>query len=157
MTLIVKKPESEYNMLDWWKKVVLENYANFTGRARRSEYWYFALLNLIVAVPMIILFVAFAESGGSSDVISTIFMFLLVGMALLLFIPGLAVSVRRLHDTGKSGWWYLIGVIPIISYVGSIVLLVFYCMDSEPGSNKWGPNPKLPLSHEIDEIGKEQF
>ncbi|MEZ4858319.1 MAG: DUF805 domain-containing protein [Flavobacteriaceae bacterium] len=157
MSLIVKKPESQNNMIDWWKKVVLENYANFSGRARRSEYWYFSLLNIIIAVPLIILFITFSESGGNSDIISTIFMFLLIAMVLLLLIPGLAVSVRRLHDTGKSGWWYLIGVIPIVSYVGNIVLLVFYCMDSEPGSNKWGPNPKMPHEDEIDQIGQNQL
>ncbi len=157
MTLIIKKLESEYNMLDWWKKVVFENYANFSGRARRSEYWYFTLFNIIIFVPLVILFVVFADSGGNSEAISLIFMIFFIIAALALFIPSIAVAVRRLHDTGKSGWWYLIGVIPIVSYVGSIVLLVFYCMDSEPGSNKWGLNPKLPTSDEIDEIGKEQF
>lgn len=157
MTLIIKKLESEYNILDWWKKVVFENYANFSGRARRSEYWYFTLFNIIIFVPLVILFVVFADSGGNSEAISLIFMIFFIIAALALFIPSIAVAVRRLHDTGKSGWWYLIGVIPIVSYVGSIVLLVFYCMDSEPDSNKWGLNPKLPTSDEIDEIGKEQF
>ena len=157
MSLIIKKPESEYNMIDWWKKVVFENYANFSGRARRSEYWYFTLFNIIIFVPLVILFVVFAESGGNSEAISLIFMLFFIVVALALLIPSIAVAVRRLHDTGKSGWWYILGVIPVVSYVGGIVLLVFYCMDGEPNSNKWGPNPKLAISNEIDEIGKEQF
>ena len=104
---------------------------------------------------MVILFVALAEAGSSSDIalgLLTIFIFII---ALAMLLPIVAVAVRRLHDTGKSGWWYLIGVIPLVSYVGSIVLLVFYCTDSDPGSNKWGPNPKLGAANEIDEIGKE--
>ena len=144
-------------MIDWWKKVVFENYANFSGRARRSEYWYFTLFNIIIFVPLVILFVVFAESGGNSEAISLIFMLFFIVVALALLIPSIAVAVRRLHDTGKSGWWYILGVIPVVSYVGGIVLLVFYCMDGEPNSNKWGPNPKLAISNEIDEIGKEQF
>lgn len=70
---------------------------------------------------------------------------MMIGLGLLgilvlgIIIPSLAVIVRRLHDTGKSGWWYLISFIPF----GSIVLLIFFCLDSEPGTNKWGPNPKM--------------
>lgn len=155
MSHIIKKQEEDYNMIDWWKKVVFDNYANFYGRARRSEYWYFTLFNIILAVPLVILFVALAEAGGGSEFtvgLLSIFVFII---ALAMLLPSVAVAVRRLHDTGKSGWWYIIGVIPLVSYVGSIVLLVFYCTDSDPGSNKWGPNPKLGAANEIDEIGKE--
>lgn len=146
------KLEENYNMLDWWKKVVFDNYANFEGRARRSEYWYFGLMNLLLLiVPIIIMFTGI-ESGGTLYYIGLV---LVVLAGLVLFIPSLAVAVRRLHDTGKSGWWYLIGVIPIVSYIGGIVLLVFYCSDSQAGSNKWGPNPKEGHFDEINEIGTE--
>lgn len=156
MSIIIKKQESDFTMIDWWKKAIFDNYANFTGRARRSEYWYFYLFNIIIMVPLLIAFVAFADEGGGLEPISLIALILLIIVGLLLFIPSLAVAVRRLHDTGKSGWWYLIGVIPIVSYIGSIVLLVFYCMDSEPFTNKWGPNPKMPHHDEIDQIGQNQ-
>ena len=96
-----------------------------------------------------------SDSGGTSEIVSLIFVALLGLIVLALFIPSIAVAVRRLHDTGRSGWWYIIGMIPVVSYVGSIVLLVFYCTDSQPGRNKWGPNPKKPEHNEIDQIGTE--
>ena len=98
-------------------KSVFSNYANFSGRARRSEYWYFALFSFIISlIPIVNLIVG-----------------------LISIIPGIAVSVRRLHDIGKSGWWLLLGFIPI---VGFIVLLIWDCTDSQPGENQWGANPK---------------
>lgn len=156
MSIIIKKQESDFHMIDWWKKAVFENYTNFTGRARRSEYWYFNLFNFLIIVPLFVVFIAFTESGGGLDYISIIALVAIFIVGILLIIPSLAVTVRRLHDTGKSGWWYLIGVIPLVSYIGSIVLLVFYCMDSEPHTNKWGPNPKMPNRDEIDQIGQHQ-
>ncbi|MAO07709.1 MAG: hypothetical protein CL596_03255 [Alteromonas sp.] len=142
-------------MFDWWKRAFIDNYAKFDGRARRSEYWYFTLFNIIITVPLITLFVVLSDSGGTSEIVSLIFVALLGLIVLALFIPSIAVAVRRLHDTGRSGWWYIIGMIPVVSYVGSIVLLVFYCTDSQPGRNKWGPNPKKPEHNEIDQIGTE--
>ncbi len=149
------KLEADYNMLDWWKKVMFDNYANFEGRARRSEYWYFGLMNLLILIiPVIIMFTGIGAGGGEGPLF-----FIgagVLGLAgLALFLPSLAVAVRRLHDTGKSGWWYLIGVIPIVSYIGGIVLLVFYCTDSQAGSNKWGHNPKEGWYNEINKIGTE--
>ncbi|WP_243398301.1 DUF805 domain-containing protein [Deinococcus koreensis] len=79
------------------------------------------------------------ESAAIPSGIGLISLILAVLYALAVFVPSLAVTVRRLHDTGKSGWWYLIGLIPL---VGGLVLLVFTVLDSEPGSNRWGPNPK---------------
>ena len=141
-------------MIDWYKKVVLENYANFTGRARRSEYWYFVLCNFIITmvlyIPMII------SIGINKDSDSPGFLFYLAYALLMIynlavFIPSLAVTVRRLHDVGKSGWFYLIGLIPL---VGPIILLVWFATDGQPGTNQWGVNPKEE-SNFIDEIGKE--
>jgi uncharacterized membrane protein YhaH (DUF805 family) len=107
---------------------VLKNYAGFSGRARRTEYWMFALFNFIIT--------AVLDLIGMAVKLGT-YLGLIYG--LLVLIPGLAVGVRRLHDTGRSGWWLLIAIIPII---GAIILIVFMVMDSEPGDNKYGPNPK---------------
>jgi uncharacterized membrane protein YhaH (DUF805 family) len=105
---------------------VLNNYATFSGRARRSEYWWWTLLYLIALVVASVL----DRAIGQTSIIS-----LLVVLALLL--PTLAVCVRRLHDTGRSGWWYFISFIPLIG----LVLIVFLVQDSTP-DNKYGPNPK---------------
>ena len=131
------KDESQYNMVDWWKKVFIENYANFEGRARRSEYWYYVLFNFIIVFGTMIL-------GGLLALIihpATFFIFyiLLVLASIANFIPNLAVIVRRLHDTGKSGWYYLIGIIPL---VGPILLLVALATEGDRGTNEYGSDPK---------------
>jgi uncharacterized membrane protein YhaH (DUF805 family) len=110
---------------------VLSQYATFSGRARRSEYWWFVLASVIASVVASIVDTALGVSILS----------LLLSLGLL--IPSLALGVRRLHDIGKSGWWILIGLIPL---VGVIVLIVFACQDSEPGTNQWGPSPKYGAS-----------
>ncbi len=112
---------------------VLKKYAVFSGRARRKEYWMFVLFNAIFSLvasllDMVLFFMPFSGFGP-----------LWVVYTIALFIPGLAVSIRRLHDVGKSGWYYFIILIPI---GGPIWLLVLLCTDSQPGGNKYGPNPK---------------
>ena len=115
--------------LEVWKK-----YAVFNGRSRRKEYWYFVLFNLIVGMAL-----------GLVDSMTGMYNYeaglgLLSGVySLAVIIPGIAVGVRRLHDTGRSGWWLLIGLIP---FIGAIVLIVFCVQDSQPGENGYGPNPK---------------
>ena len=106
---------------------VLSNYAGFSGRARRSEYWWFSLFGFLVGL------VAAVLDGA----LSLGFLYPLAVLALLL--PSLAVGVRRLHDTGRSGWWMLLGLVPL---VGAIVLLVFFVQDSDAGTNAHGPSPK---------------
>ena len=106
---------------------VLKKYAVFSGRAGRQEYWMFFLYNLIFAIVAFIL----------DKTISIGYFGALYGFAV--FIPSLAVSVRRLHDTGRSGWWLLIDFVP---FVGGIILIVFLVLDSQPGDNQYGPNPK---------------
>lgn len=144
-----KKDESHYNMIDWWKKVVFENYANFQGRARRSEYWYFVLANflltILILLPSLILFGGFSENdfGG-------IFLLPITFYFLLMLLPTVAVSVRRLHDTGKSGWLYLLTIIPIVNAVGGIILLVFYFLESDTFTNEYGPNPKGTVIDDSD-------
>ncbi|MBL9175504.1 MAG: DUF805 domain-containing protein [Verrucomicrobiales bacterium] len=122
-----------------WYLSVWKQYATFSGRARRREYWMFTLFNFIAAVLLVI---ADAAIGGTGTGGGTGWLTGIYGLAAL--IPGLAVTIRRLHDTGRSGWWILISFVPLI---GGIILLVFLVGDSESGDNAYGPNPKaLPLA-----------
>lgn len=115
------------NAVNWYLSV-LKNYVGFSGRARRQEFWMFALFNLIIAG---VLFGIGAAIGSQ---------FLYGIYALAVFLPGLAVGFRRLHDTGRSAWWLLIALVP---FFGSIALLVFTILEGEAGENKYGQNPKL--------------
>ena len=118
-------------LVGYWKQVVLERYAQFTGRARRAEYWWFTLATVIVAV-------VFAVLGS----ISSIFNILYLIYILAVLVPSIAVGIRRLHDTDKSGWFLLIGLIP---FVGGIILLVLFCIDSTHGTNQYGTSEKYPV------------
>jgi uncharacterized membrane protein YhaH (DUF805 family) len=118
-----------------WYLLVLKKYAVFMGRARRKEYWMFALFNVIFAIC----------AGIIDNLVGTVIHPLPYGLFYLLYVlaillPGLGVSVRRLHDLGKSGWFMFIALIPI---VGGIWLLVLLCLAGTPGENQYGPNPKL--------------
>jgi uncharacterized membrane protein YhaH (DUF805 family) len=109
-----------------WYLEVLKKYAVFEGRAPRREYWWYTLFSTIVVV------VLFALGR-----VSVVFTVLAAVYALATFVPTIAVACRRLHDTNKSGWLQLIGIIPF----GGLVLIVLYCLGSDPGSNRHGPNP----------------
>lgn len=123
--------------MDWYLKV-LKQYADFSGRARRKEYWYFFLFNLLIAFALGVI------DGVTGSFSQQLGMGLLGGIySLFVLIPGLAVSVRRLHDTGRSGWWLLISLVPLI---GAIVLLVFLVSDSKPEENEYGASPKMALA-----------
>jgi uncharacterized membrane protein YhaH (DUF805 family) len=118
-------------MVNAFKLVVLERYAQFDGRAGRAEYWWFFLANLLISVALNVL-------GRAADLF--VFVGWLVSLALL--VPALAVAVRRLHDTSRSGWWLLIVLVP---FVGWIVLIVFLASEGTPGSNEYGvtaPGPE---------------
>jgi uncharacterized membrane protein YhaH (DUF805 family) len=141
----MEKAEADYNMFDWWKKVVLKNYANFTGRARRAEYWYFVLTNLIVILPFYLVGIAGITSDAQALSMLGIGVYGIV--ALGTFIPGLAVAVRRLHDLNKSGWNYFFVLIPL---VGPIILLVWFCTEGTRGDNNYGHDPKGIHSPEFD-------
>jgi len=114
--------------MDWYL-AVLKKYAVFNGRARRKEYWMFFLFNLIFSFIL----------GFVDGFLGTVFIGTIYGLVVL--IPGIAVTVRRLHDIGRTGWWVLIGLIPLI---GLIVLIIFAATDGNEGSNEYGPNPKEP-------------
>ena len=113
---------------------VLKKYAVFSGRARRKEYWFYVLWYLIISIGLAIVDNIIGTYSAKAGI------GLLGGIyALALLIPGISVTVRRLHDTGRPGWWLLIILIPLI---GAIVLLVFMLLDSQPGDNEYGPSPK---------------
>ncbi len=128
------------NIIDWYLKVIRDNYANFSGRARRSEYWYFTLSNILI-----IMFLALLT------LIADALSFLMIIYAIAIIIPSMAVAVRRLHDTGKSGWLLLLSLVPF----GSLILLVFYCIEGNNGPNQYGHDPKNPYN-EFDDIGAKE-
>ncbi|ANQ51880.2 DUF805 domain-containing protein [Flammeovirga sp. MY04] len=111
-----------------------KNYANFSGRARRSEYWFFLLFNVIA------IFALMALDAFIINVLEVGFSPFYIIYAFASFIPTIALIVRRLHDVGKSGWFYFVGLIPLI---GPIWLIVLFCTDGEYGNNQYGENPKL--------------
>lgn len=113
-------------------RTCLTKYADFSGRARRSEFWYFFLFNVVVSlVANVVDNILGTDLGGGTGILGGL-------AALALVVPYLAVAVRRLHDTSRSGWLILIGLIPL---VGWIILIVWYAQDSH-GDNEHGPSPK---------------
>jgi uncharacterized membrane protein YhaH (DUF805 family) len=163
----------------WYKKVVFENYANFNGRARRSEYWYFILFNILFSTVTKIIdnLLGFEFGSSNSGILNTIY-------GLVVFIPGLAVSVRRLHDIGKSGWLLLIAYsiiifLAVLLVIGGITsfanssfsswmfiplllvlaiaiwLLVLFCTEGDDFTNKYGKDPKDIFADDIDDIGTD--
>ncbi len=119
--------------MDWYVKA-LKQYTDFNGRAGRKEYWMFALFNFIFVIAAMVIDNVIGTTIG--ELPYGVFYFL---YALAVFLPSLAVLIRRLHDVGKSGWFFFITLIPLI---GSIWLLVLLCTDGVAGDNQYGPNPK---------------
>ncbi|NCA70490.1 MAG: DUF805 domain-containing protein [Sphingobacteriia bacterium] len=119
--------------MHWYLKA-LKQYATFQGRARRREFWTFTLINVVIIIALSILDMALGtvEPQSGLGMLSAIFI-------LAILLPSLGVQIRRLHDINKSGWWVLIGLVPM---VGSLVLLVFSLIDSWPTQNQYGPSPK---------------
>jgi uncharacterized membrane protein YhaH (DUF805 family) len=118
-----------------WFILAWQRATDFSGRSRRKEYWYFQLFNAMIVVFLALLAIAFSDQGKPA----MIPFYPMFTYCLVLSVPALAVTVRRLHDIGKSGWWYFISFVPII---GGIVLFVFTLLDSEPYANQWGLDPK---------------
>ena len=148
----MKKQEKDYNIFDWWKKVVLENYANFKGRARRKEYWSFQLVNLLILIIPYGIVLATVISGEQPGLMIGLLSFVVIAFALGTLIPSLAVIVRRLHDRDRSGWFYFISFIPLIG--GFWILYEFFSVGSI-GKNNYGNDPKIP-HNELSEIGVPQ-
>ena len=134
-----------FNLITAYKSM-FKKYAKFDGRSRRSEYWWASLMNyIIVMVAYMIMFIPMMAAGISGNVSGgTAAIMIIMGVVLVLYafaiiVPSIALTVRRLHDTGRSGWFVLLSLIP---YIGGIILFVFTVLDSTPGPNQYGPNPK---------------
>lgn len=113
--------------MEWYKEVVLRKYAQFDGRAHRTEYWNFFLFNVLIYLGISVVEALVGLGGLVSG---------LYGLAVL--VPGIAAAVRRLHDTGRAGWWVLLALVPL---VGAIALLVLLAQEGEPGANAYGEGP----------------
>lgn len=130
--------------MNWYLKVLKDHYLDFSSRARRKEFWMFNLINIIISWSLSLLDLAIG---------TTIFTLFSTIYTVLVIIPNIAVSIRRLHDTGRSGWFYLLILIPII---GWIWLIILFCMEGESKTNKWGKNPKgIGNDDAINQIGTE--
>ena len=138
------------SLLTYWGESFTKHYADFSGRARRSEYWGTVLFNGLIQAGLSIILsivatILFSSIEINGEVTFSPLFFLLPDIPIYIYglvwlLPGLAVAVRRLHDIGKSGWNVLWGLLPII---GWIMLIYWYCQDSQLGENKWGANPKF--------------
>lgn len=118
--------------MEWYLKVVRDNYANFNGRARRKEYWMFTLVNVIIAIILAVIDQAAGLTvGAGNGIIGSIY-------SLIVLIPGIAAAVRRLHDTGKSGWNYLW----VLTCIGAFYVLYLLIIEGDHGQNEYGPDPK---------------
>jgi uncharacterized membrane protein YhaH (DUF805 family) len=117
--------------MNWFVDVV-KKYAVFNGRARRKEYWMYTLIYMVIAIVLSVVDLAVLGTN-----------ILVPILTVALFLPSLGVTIRRLHDTDRSGWWVFISIVPL---VGLIVMLVFLCADSKD-ANKYGPNPKFAPAH----------
>ena len=122
------------------RNALMNNYVNFNGRASRSEYWWFVLFTTIVSFIATALDIA----NGLTDLGFGLSMI----VSLAIFLPSLGLIVRRLHDLGKSGWWVLLAIIPIVNFIGIFVILVFMVMEGEEHSNQYGEVPTNTLEHD---------
>ena len=127
----------EKSSLEYFKDVLTNHYADFNGRARRAEYWHFVLWQVIIMVAALVVSGILGAVIGETGALLGMGVYYLAALAF--FIPSLAAVIRRLHDTNRSGWWYLIALVPV---VGAIVLLVFLASEGTRGTNNYGPDPK---------------
>lgn len=119
--------------MDWYLKA-LKSYTKFDGRSQRMEYWYFFLVNIVILVILYFIdsMTGMVNAASGYGILSGVY-------ALAVLLPGIAVAVRRFHDTNRTGWWVLVALIPLI---GGLILICFMVLDSDPETNKYGPNPK---------------
>ncbi len=136
-------PRSSNNPFYWYARC-FRRFADFGGRSRRKEYWWFALINMLATLVLTVVGVVLADYPG--DPVTSVPFYLYVAVVL---VPSLAVSVRRLHDTGRSGLWVLLQAIP---YVGPVVVFVFLVMDGDAGPNQYGPDPKAPAPVDLGDL-----
>ena len=136
------RPAHMMGFSDAVQNVLMNNYANLDGRASRSEYWWFVLFNFIVNIVTFVIDLTL----GSMITYDMGYVGLIAFLALLL--PTVSVSVRRLHDIGKSGWWILLAIIPIVNFIGIFVILVFTLMEGEKQPNQYGKVPTNTIEHD---------
>ena len=120
------KAEEQFNMLDWFVKC-LKNYVTFDGRARRKEFWFFMLVSFILGIIVQIIDAIL----GTDKILNGV-------LNLALFLPSLAVGARRLHDTGRSGWWQLL----VLTIISIIPLIIWWASNTKPENNQWGQPAK---------------
>ncbi|CRL59868.1 DUF805 domain-containing protein [Proteus mirabilis] len=126
--------------MNWYLEVIKNNYANFSGRARRKEYWMFTLVNtIIITVLYAILMSSIDMNTGEMSSLGSIVGIIIGIYSLAIIVPSLAVTIRRFHDQDKSGWMFLLAFIPA---VGGLIVFVFMCLEGTKGDNRFGPDPK---------------
>lgn len=126
--------------MNWYLEVIKNNYANFSGRARRKEYWMFTLVNtIIITVLYAIVISSIDMNTGEMSGLGSIVGIILGIYSLAIIVPSLAVTIRRFHDQDKSGWMFLLAFIPA---VGGLIVFVFMCLEGTKGDNRFGPDPK---------------
>ncbi|MDC8005705.1 DUF805 domain-containing protein [Aureisphaera galaxeae] len=151
-----RKKEVDYTIFDWWFRAFYDNYDLFKGRARRKEFWSFFLINSASIILLLAITGLLTYLENDATYIVGVFLILLMGFsAIVLLLPFITVSVRRLHDTGKSGWWTVLFFIPYVNFAGLILLLFFWANEGEKGPNQYGVDPKDISDSEIDQIGTE--
>lgn len=123
--------------IDYWKSVVMENYANFNGRARRKEYWWFTVVNWGILVGLVIFAAILGAVIGNAGAVIGILHYVVFSLAM--FVPSLAAGIRRLHDTDKD-WYYIF--VALVPFIGGLILLFFMLSEGTAGPNRFGPNPK---------------
>jgi uncharacterized membrane protein YhaH (DUF805 family) len=137
--------------MEWYLKVVRDNFANFEGRARRQEYWMFVLFNFLIILGIGIGVGILAAVFGPLGILG-IFIYIIYSLGVL--IPNFAVIVRRLHDTGNSGWMIFISLVP---FIGGIWLFVLMCTEGQVGPNEYGPDPKADYPEDVNNIGTKSY
>ena len=128
-------------MKKYYLNIITKQFADFKGRARRKEYWMYSLFQVLIGFSLylisFIFFTNILDYSNEKGLYSSLLLFVIFLM--LHFIPNIAITVRRLHDTGKSGWWYLLSLIP---YIGPFILFILLVLESSEEENQWGVNPK---------------
>jgi uncharacterized membrane protein YhaH (DUF805 family) len=122
-----------------WYLLAWQRATDFNGRSRRTEYWMFQLFNFLAALALGLLAFASGTLFGEKDGFN-VFAICMGMFGVVSFVPALSITIRRLHDIGRSGWWYFIAFVPLI---GGLILFVFTLLDSDPDRNEYGPNPKV--------------
>ncbi|HEK2896279.1 DUF805 domain-containing protein [Proteus terrae] len=126
--------------MNWYLEVIKNNYANFSGRARRKEYWMFTLVNTIIITVLYAILISSVDMyTGEMSSLGSIAGIIIGIYSLAIIVPSLAVTIRRFHDQDKSGWMFLLAFIPA---VGGLIVFVFMCLEGTKGDNRFGPDPK---------------